>query len=375
MPNYVVEVGTYNPLRELFSIACPALEDNITEALMYRQTVSIADNPVESRLRPTDLVMNPTPQALQSTHRKWGGCWERGPVWDWQPYCFDPPGYHLFPTYDQQLDYNVYPIISLGDINPDWQTKMRLDIKDMAVNLGNTLIEYRETAGLFRDFATKTRDAWQLFKGKKKSRQRLRPCDVAAAELLTSFAVMPLATTLADSVLTLQERLGSPIIRRFVSTAAEESDFSNENYTGRYRVSHRAIAYVRLNPDNRQFIFGNPLELGWEIVPFSFVVDWAIPIGDYLSSLDALTGVDGLAGTVTKKHRYSHESHPSSLKSAGYYPLVKAKTTYASHERVVMTGIPLPRVPTWNPSKSWRAIMHGISLLTTLNHRCRQSSR
>lgn len=34
----------------------------------------------------------------------------------------------------------------------------------------------------------------------------------------------------------------------------------------------------------------NPLSLGWELLPFSFVVDWFLPIGPYLESLTALGG-------------------------------------------------------------------------------------
>lgn len=36
----------------------------------------------------------------------------------------------------------------------------------------------------------------------------------------------------------------------------------------------------------------NPLEIGWELVPFSFVVDWFIPVGDMLQSISASAGLD-----------------------------------------------------------------------------------
>jgi hypothetical protein len=35
----------------------------------------------------------------------------------------------------------------------------------------------------------------------------------------------------------------------------------------------------------------NPLEVIWELVPYSFVVDWFIPVGDFLSTFDAYLGV------------------------------------------------------------------------------------
>lgn len=45
----------------------------------------------------------------------------------------------------------------------------------------------------------------------------------------------------------------------------------------------------------------NPLEVIYELVPFSFVADWFIPIGSYLSSLDVPFRVKHLGGTYTKK--------------------------------------------------------------------------
>lgn len=36
----------------------------------------------------------------------------------------------------------------------------------------------------------------------------------------------------------------------------------------------------------------NPLAIGWELVPFSFVIDWFVPIGDYLDNLSLLPLVE-----------------------------------------------------------------------------------
>jgi hypothetical protein len=51
----------------------------------------------------------------------------------------------------------------------------------------------------------------------------------------------------------------------------------------------------------------NPVELAWEELPYSFVADWFLPIGDYLGNLDATLGWDFLGGTktstTTQRHR------------------------------------------------------------------------
>lgn len=67
--------------------------------------------------------------------------------------------------------------------------------------------------------------------------------------------------------------------------------------------------YVRLDylPGNDFFValkslgLGNPAEIAWELLPYSFVVDWVWPVGDWLSSLDAATGLVFLSGSRTER--------------------------------------------------------------------------
>lgn len=41
----------------------------------------------------------------------------------------------------------------------------------------------------------------------------------------------------------------------------------------------------------------NPASVAWEITPFSFVVDWFLPVGDFIDSLDATMGLTFLRGS------------------------------------------------------------------------------
>ncbi len=43
----------------------------------------------------------------------------------------------------------------------------------------------------------------------------------------------------------------------------------------------------------------NPLLLQWELMPFSFVCDWFVPVGNFLNSLDATSGYEFLGGSIT----------------------------------------------------------------------------
>lgn len=62
--------------------------------------------------------------------------------------------------------------------------------------------------------------------------------------------------------------------------------------------------FVQSNPalaTASQLGLTNPLQLAWELLPFSFVVDWFVPIGDFFSCLDATFGWHFLGGSCSTK--------------------------------------------------------------------------
>jgi hypothetical protein len=66
------------------------------------------------------------------------------------------------------------------------------------------------------------------------------------------------------------------------------------HYVLRYKIDDKLKAFLA------QTGFTNPINLGWEIVPFSFVVDWFIPIGPYLETLSSWDGLSFLDGSLCR---------------------------------------------------------------------------
>lgn len=350
--------------------ACASLYDWFPEF-----TLAVFDAPTQHRSKPTDLINNQTAQAKQSRHSTMHGVIHKPPYKTDPQWCQNPPRLvdrtweewdHYFGTQDP---LTVFPAL-------DWQTKMRLDIKDLTVNLGASLAEYRQTASMFSDAASTIGSAWRDWR--KLKRGKITTCDIASAELTASFGVAPLLGDVFDSVNALQNRFLRPIYKRFVSTASEKGSINESgtfHYIGSWSTSERAIVHVQLQPNDYPFTLGNPLEVAWEVVPFSFVVDWMIPVGDYLSSLDALKDVLGVNGTVTRKEREYVTAEYTLKLNEGWETESLASNLYESHERKLISSIPLPRVPKWDPSTSWKAITHGVSLLRTLNSGCGSRKR
>lgn len=57
----------------------------------------------------------------------------------------------------------------------------------------------------------------------------------------------------------------------------------------------------------------NPFLVVWEVVPFSFVVDWFVPVGNFLSQISAYHGLDFVAGYQTQFTKVSQLYTPKPL--------------------------------------------------------------
>lgn len=71
------------------------------------------------------------------------------------------------------------------------------------------------------------------------------------------------------------------------------------------RVSYRYELFEKLDAP-RSLGLMNPLSVAWEIIPYSFVVDWFLPIGSYLDNLAILPHLKGrwtkTMSTVSSEH-------------------------------------------------------------------------
>lgn len=113
----------------------------------------------------------------------------------------------------------------------------------------------------------------------------------------------------------------------------------------------------------------NPALVAWELVPFSFVVDWFLPIGDFLNALDATFGVQFVGGLYveTVKLRSSHEgfamrADPVRDSAEGHGLLDES---YARKERFVLTGFPSVKLPSFKNPVSTGHCANALALLTT----------
>lgn len=131
----------------------------------------------------------------------------------------------------------------------------------------------------------------------------------------------------------------------------------------------------------------NPAAILWEVIPFSFVVDWFVGIGEYINNYTALAGLtfDNLSATV---HTYveRREVFLSSWGSPGgvnsfqtkYYGLdIYAGELHSMHRfnrkrRSILTSLPVPNLQLGkglNKKRTVDAISLAIGALSSLRRK------
>jgi hypothetical protein len=114
----------------------------------------------------------------------------------------------------------------------------------------------------------------------------------------------------------------------------------------------------------------NPAEVLWEKLPFSFVFDWFLPVGDWLGTLDATIGYDFMSGS------WSYLRRSNIVRKAGYTPLTLKhewsndyNERHFALERVPYSTEPSPfqgrMFPKFKDPFSLTHVANGLSLLAS----------
>lgn len=124
-------------------------------------------------------------------------------------------------------------------------------------------------------------------------------------------------------------------------------------------------------------VFGlnNPLTVAWEVVPFSFVVDWFIPIGNALEALTAYSGLQFLTGWKSSRGYFQNQgSVTNSGKTASsgavtYTCLTATQRPYYAEfaqKRELLGTFPEFGMPRFKDPRSFSHAASAIALLQSL---------
>lgn len=243
-------------------------------------------------------------------------------------------------------------------------SKLLLKIKDEKVNLAMMLAEYRQSGQMFVDL---TKSLWNVYRGVRKG--NLAPLlaqgvkSAPSTWLMYRYGLTPLIADATAIVDLMNSSKAFPLVQRYaVKTdyrrmTASVRKFSDGGVTGPFREYEtrrvKDLAYVEYSHDllaklPTQLGFTNLPQLVWEVIPFSFVVDWFINIGDTLASLDALTGSKRHVAVRIQKGTI-HTSLPFGAKGSRWY--------YNRNLLNLTVGM-----PAYEPSLTYKRIVDALAL-------------
>lgn len=113
----------------------------------------------------------------------------------------------------------------------------------------------------------------------------------------------------------------------------------------------------------------DPASIAWELMPYSFVADWFIPIGDYLSAKDLSRRIEGTFIVSTKQYseRRGLQNTDQIRGGEGSY------SKYVAFQRDVYSSLPSVSLPVVNSyseqTATWRRAASAISLLIVAGFR------
>jgi hypothetical protein len=325
-------------------------------------------NDVDHRTRPPNILTAPTGIDVQSTSESVFG---RGTVLDDVVYTFtcNETGIETQVHHFRRVAIPPASTILQGTFpDPDWTLKMRLKIKSSKVNMASFAAEFPTTCHEMKRLASNLirvyRDA-RRGRLDKIIREWGQLGSIPAGILTYNYGIAPLMSDVINAAVALQDRSLRPLVHRYVVNVSDTISDDSDEISTKWTTKKHAVFYVRFSPNNVGGVtLGNPAEWVWEAIPFSFIVDQAFSIGDWLSSLDALSGVQSVVGTISTKREYvqSYLPHQFDAVSPAVY-------RYNDYRRAWSDSISIPPLPTYKPSRSLKAVVNDLSLLAVLRSR------
>jgi hypothetical protein len=256
--------------------------------------------------------------------------------------------------------------------------RLRAKIKSQNLNLAQAMAEYRQTSSMFASLA---RDVLKTFRSLRSGRafadfvrilQQPRSRterQIANRWLQYQYGLKPLMSDLYGATDLLATGIRAGLTCRVSSSTSRGRHTRDTTIAPQlpyYRgwtehITLRGYAEYKISQPSlkalAQMGISNPLLLTWEVIPYSFVVDWAFPVGQFLSSLDALNGTSNLAVQYVRKYQYVCE--------ASAYGGRHIQTLKRYNRGPVNNGLPLP-VFGYKPSTSLTAVTNGLALLSQI---------
>jgi hypothetical protein len=315
-----------------------------------------------------------------------------------------PPGYepgYLWDAGDlDRMFRNMLVGTDYADISENnlfnARLKLLAKLSDLKSNLAVTLVEARKTSKLVVESCERIVNAYRAFRrGNIKlvaELLNLRRPDVHKNWLSYRYGWIPLMSDVKGQAELFAQQIGlggRPLSYKVSHKSVAGNDYDNSRYyvpwgggdpqllteTLKFDQDLRLKVWVELESPHlatlQQTGLTNPALTVWELVPYSFVVDWFISVGDYLQALTALQGVVIKKAMVqtTNVYSYAYREPPSHVEHGGEtwrQGEYSAKVSYREYVRDpnLSLEVPFTELRVNNPfSSDWKKMMTSLALL------------
>jgi hypothetical protein len=354
------------------------------------------------RLKPRGMWVPPTSYSVSELHehqaygntRNWTKPWPGNPpLGETRTYGYLFNG---FPNTAGMRSQQPFSARINEDASNDMATrtlaKARNRLKASNVNLGMAWAERRQVSSQILGTA---RDLASAFSALKKGRwkkcckklriQQVKPVGrgLASQWLGYQYGWKPLLSDIHGSVLALEKAEKDNWMVTVKASSREKRTVYGREGADTYAAACIADhvqsrgCFVRIDavPGNSAVATAaslgltNPLQIAWELVPFSFVVDWFLPVGDYLNQFDSLLGWDirGYSMSSFNKTDWKWTGINTQVDSGGYTWHYErnfvAKRQVMSLTRTASLTVPFPFFPVIKDPVSKGHVANALALL------------
>jgi len=252
-------------------------------------------------------------------------------------------------------------------------------IQNAQVRLSRTTAQLDKAASIFRsavrilaasfDCVLSRRNYWACYEFLTLASWCIRhPVKCAANTTLgINFALKPLAL----SLFAVAKEIGTGTAKSRVPLEfmlkSQKTTLEN-GWEVSYETTWTVRGSILLKPTQTgPFQFGNPAEWAWERIPFSFVVDWMIPVGNYIAAFGTLASIQSVGATITTR-QHIRGTYKVPQQAAGYTTAIAdaGGFEFISHKRDIAAMPGLPTLLQWKPSRSYISLINAIALLAQL---------
>lgn len=264
--------------------------------------------------------------------------------------------------------------------DPNWQTvltnRLAKAVRGHSFNPGVSIGELNESCGMIGSAARGLakgavkleKDMTKAIRGSNRVSNALKRAKVESLWLQAVYGWLPLIGDIDSAMEFLGFALNRPrrqTYRANYKCSVDGVSSSPTNYTvsGKGFRRYYAVAHVR-ESDVRGLAYTGLIDvasIAWELTPYSFVADWFIPIGDFLSARNFLNTVEAdICYGYVERFAGTSQAAPGTI----YKQLVPQVFRVVEHSRSV-GALPLP-LPSFRPlsqvASNWRHAVDGIAL-------------